>query len=261
MQFTTRKQNLQSLTVSQNSSTLTKIIMDIPYPVRINRYLALTGESTRRGADTLIEENKVSLNGRTAVLGDMVQKGDIIKIKNMISKEFVYLAYYKPQGIITHSPGEEEKGIEDVLRGQIKERVFPIGRLDKDSHGLIILTNDGRITEKLLSPQRAHEKEYIVTVDKPITGRFLKHLEHGVNIEGYDTKPATTKEVSDRKFSIIITEGKKHQLRRMCASEGYVVRDIKRIRIINIELGSLQAGQFRVIKGDELKKFLAALPL
>jgi 23S rRNA pseudouridine2604 synthase len=232
---------------------------DISYPVRINRYLALMGEATRRGADKLIEEKKVSVNERTAILGDVVQRGDVVKVKNSATKEYLYLAYYKPQGIITHSPGEEEKGIEDILQGQIKERVFPIGRLDKDSHGLIILTNDGRITEKLLSPNREHEKEYVVTVDKPITSRFLKHLEMGVDIEGYATKPARTEEVSEQKFSIIITEGKKHQLRRMCAAEGYVVRDIKRVRIMNIELGTLQPGQFRALKGEELKKFLASL--
>lgn len=233
--------------------------MDISYPVRINRYLALTGVSTRRGADELIAQKKITVNGRIAVLGDMVQQDDTVKVKNTTSKEYIYLAYYKPRGVITHSPSEEEKGIEDVLRGQIKERVFPIGRLDKDSQGLIILTNDGRITEKLLSPGREHEKEYIVTVDKPLTGRFLRHLERGVEIEGYLTKPALAKEAGEQKFSIIITEGKKHQIRRMCAAEGYTVHDIKRVRIMNIELGSLQSGQFRTIKGEELKKFLATL--
>ncbi len=232
---------------------------NIPYPIRINRYLALVGEATRRGADKLIEEKKVFINGRVAALGDTVEQGDTVKVKNISTKKYVYLAYYKPRGIITHSPREEEKGIEDLLCGQIKERVFPIGRLDKDSQGLIILTNDGRITEKLLSPEREHEKEYIVTVDKPVTKKFLKHLEHGVNIEGYATKPARAEAASEQKFSIVITEGKKHQLRRMCAAEGYTVQDIKRVRIMNIELGSLQSGQFRVIKGEELKKFLSLL--
>lgn len=233
--------------------------MDTRYPVRINRYLALTGEATRRGADKLIEEKKVSLNGRIALLGDRVNKGDVVKVENSAPKEYLYLAYYKPRGIISHSPSGEEKSIEDVMRGKTKERVFPVGRLDKDSQGLIILTNDGRITERLLSPGKEHEKEYIVTVDKPVTERFLRHLERGVNIEGYDTKPAQAKEACERKFSIVITEGKKHQLRRMCAAEGYVVRDIKRIRIMNIELGSLQSGQFRAIKGSELKHLLSSL--
>lgn len=235
-------------------------IMDIPYPVRINRYLALAGIATRRGADVLIAEKQVSINGRTAVLGDMVQANDTVKVKpSHAPKTCLYMAYYKPRGIITHSPAATEKSIEDLLRGRTEERIFPIGRLDKDSHGLIILTNDGRITGKLLSPEHEHEKEYIVTVDKPVTGRFLKHLETGVNIEGYLTKPAQAEKQGARKFSIIITEGKKHQLRRMCATEGYVVHDIKRTRIMNIELGSIKPGQFRTIKGEELKQFLSAL--
>jgi 23S rRNA pseudouridine2604 synthase len=232
---------------------------NIPYPIRINRYLALKGEATRHGADELIAQKKVTINGRIAILGDVVQKGDTVKTKNTNSKEYIYVAYYKPRGIITHSPRKEEKGIEDLLRRQIKERVFPVGRLDKDSEGLIILTNDGRITEKLLSPEKAHEKEYIVTVDKPVNERFRKCMEQGVNIEGYRTKPARTEFAGERKFSIIITEGKKHQLRRMCAAEGYVVRDILRVRVMNITLGSLQSGQFRAIKGEELKTFLTSL--
>jgi 23S rRNA pseudouridine2604 synthase len=233
--------------------------MDISYPIRINRYLAVLGEATRRGADTLIEEKKVTINGRIAVLGDLVQEGDNVKIKNVVPKDYLYLAYYKPQGVITHSPGEEEKSIEDLVRGQIKERVFPVGRLDKDSHGLIILTNDGRITERLLSPDKEHEKEYLLTVDKPITPKFLKHLEKGVDIEGYMTKPAHAKEAGERKFSIVITEGKKHQLRRMCAALGYVVRDIKRTRIMNVKLGSLRSGGFRILTGAELETFLSSL--
>lgn len=232
---------------------------NIPYPIRINRYLALTGVATRRGADELIAQKKVLINGHTVALGDMLQINDEVRVKNMALKEYVYLAYCKPRGIITHSPNENEKSIKDILHGQLKEQVFPIGRLDKDSHGLIILTNDGRITEKLLSPNREHEKEYIVTANKPITSKFLKHLECGVDIEGYTTKPAVAKKLGERKFSIIITEGKKHQLRRMCAAEGYVADDIKRVRITNIGLGSLQPGQFRVIKGDELKKFMGQL--
>ncbi len=234
---------------------------NIPYPVRINRYLALMGEATRRGADTLIEERKVSINGRIAVLGDMVQKGDAVKIAHAAPRKYLYLAYHKPHGIITHSPEDGEKDIEDTLREKIDERVFPVGRLDKDSRGLIILTNDGRITEKLLSPDKEHEKEYVVAVDKPITERFLKHLKRGVNIEGYETKPAYAESAGERKFSIILTEGKKHQIRRMCAAEGYVVRDIKRVRVMNIAIGSLGPRQFRTIKGEELKTFLRALKI
>ncbi len=223
------------------------------YPLRINKYLAARGDATRRGADVLIEERKVTINGRIAKLGDMVNEKDSVIVKGANSKKYIYYAYSKPRGVISHSPQNGEKSIEDAIRGHIHQEVFPIGRLDKDSHGLIILTNDGRITEKLLSPKKQHEKEYVVTVDKPITGRFLKEMERGVEIEGYKTKPARVKEAGMEKLNIIITEGKKHQLRRMCASLGYTVKDIKRIRIMNITLGSLKPGQFREIKGKELE--------
>ncbi len=227
--------------------------------MRINKFLALRGDATRRGADALIEDRKVTINGRLAKLGDAVNEKDVVTIKGLDKKEYLYFAYYKPRGIITHSPQNGEKSIEDVIKGSIKAEVFPIGRLDKDSHGLIILTNDGRITQKLLSPEREHEKEYIVTLDKPITAKFLKLMERGVEIEGYMTKPAIAKENGFCKIDVIITEGKKHQLRRMCAALGYTVKDIKRIRIMNIKLGSLQAGTWRRLQGKELSDFLSLL--
>ena len=229
------------------------------YPMRINKFLALRGDATRRGADALIEDRKVTINGRLAKLGDAVNEKDVVTIKGLDKKEYLYFAYYKPRVIITHSPQNGEKSIEDVIKGSIKAEVFPIGRLDKDSHGLIILTNDGRITQKLLSPEREHEKEYIVTLDKPITAKFLKLMERGVEIEGYMTKPAIAKENGFCKIDVIITEGKKHQLRRMCAALGYTVKDIKRIRIMNIKLGSLQAGTWRRLQGKELSDFLSLL--
>jgi 23S rRNA pseudouridine2604 synthase len=229
------------------------------YPIRINKFLALRGDSTRRGADVLIEERKVTINGRLAKLGDSVNEKDTVVVKGLDKKEYLYFAYYKPRGMITHSPQNDEESIEDAVRGQIKGDVFPIGRLDKDSHGLIILTNDGRITEKLLSPNRVHEKEYIVTVDKPITARFLKDMERGVDIEGYRTKPAKAKEIGHCKVGIVLTEGKKHQLRRMCANLGYTVKDIKRVRIMNITLGSLRARAWRPIQGKELQDFITLL--
>jgi len=231
----------------------------IYYPIRINKYLALRGDATRRGADALIEERKVTVNGRLARLGDLVSEKDIVLVKGADSKKYVYYAYCKPKGVITHSPQNEEKSIADSIRGKIREEVFPVGRLDKDSHGLIILTNDGRITGKLLSPERGHEKEYVVTVDKPITERFVKQMERGVDIEGYKTKPARANEIGTCKLDVVITEGKKHQLRRMCAALGYTVRDILRIRIMNIALGRLNAGQFREIKGKELEAFLSSI--
>jgi 23S rRNA pseudouridine2604 synthase len=229
------------------------------FPMRINKYLALRGDATRRGADTLVEERKVTINGRLARLGDQVNEKDVVVVKGADTKKYVYFAYNKPKGVITHSPQNGEKSIEDSIRGQIREEVFPVGRLDKESHGLIILTNDGRITDRLLSPDRIHEKEYIVTVDKPVTGRFLRELERGVDIEGYRTKPAKAREVGACGIDIVITEGKKHQLRRMCAALGYTVKDINRIRIMNIKLEKLCPGQFRKMQGEELSKFLSSL--
>jgi len=232
---------------------------NISYPARINKYLAHNGFATRRGADELIELGKVTLNGRRAVFGDRVNEDDIVEVKNDKHVEHVYYAYNKPKGIITHSPGEDETSIEDNVRGRIREAVFPIGRLDKATRGLILLTDDGRITEKLLSPALAHEKEYFVKVDKPINSRFLKDIESGVLIEGYTTKPAVAKKLSEDRFALTITEGKKHQIRRMCAALGYVVKDIERVRIMNITLGSLRPGDFRKIEGVELNDLLVSL--
>jgi 23S rRNA pseudouridine2604 synthase len=229
------------------------------FPIRINKYLATRGDSTRRGADILVEDRKVTINGRLAKLGDKVNEGDKVIVKGVDKKEYLYYAYYKPRGMITHSPQNDEESIEEAIRGKLPDGLFPIGRLDMDSHGLIILTNDGRITEKLLSPERYHEKEYIVTVDKPTTASFLKNMERGVDIEGYKTKPAKVREAGSCKIDIVITEGKKHQLRRMCASLGFTVKDIKRIRIMNIKLDTLNPRSFRQIKGKGLTEFLKLL--
>lgn len=229
------------------------------FPMRINKYLALRGDSTRRGADILVEDRKVTINGHLAKLGDKVNEGDKVVVKDTGKKEYLYYAYYKPRGMITHSPQNGEESIEEAIRGKLPDGLFPIGRLDMDSHGLIVLTNDGRITEKLLSPEHYHEKEYIVTVDKPTTASFLKNMERGVDIEGYKTKPAKAREAGHCKIGIVIIEGKKHQLRRMCASLGFTVKDIKRIRIMNIKLGSLNPRAWRQMQGKELKEFLGLL--
>lgn len=225
--------------------------------MRINKYLAQKGLCTRREADRYIEQGLVFINGTKAELGSKVEEGDTVETR-LPDRHYRYLAYNKPKGIVTHSPTKDQKGIEDVagLTG-----VSPMGRLDKDSHGLIILTDDGRITEKLLGPEANREKEYSVQTKEPLRPGFKARMEKGVDIEGYRTKPAKVKVVSDTKFSIILTEGKKHQIRRMCAAWGYTVADLKRTRIMNIGLGNLQAGQYRTIKGAELKEFLKALGL
>jgi len=226
----------------------------LEFPVRLNRYLAHKGFSTRRGADELITKGLVKINGKVAVLGDKVASPDdkievSSKVIAKIEGSYRYLAYYKPRGVSTdtQTEGESIKSELPALRG-----LFPLGRLDKDSEGLVILTNDGRLTDRVLSPDRVHEKEYLVKVDKKITDTFIRHLERGILIEIYKTKPAKARRAGETLFRIVLTEGKKHQIRRMCAAEGYQVLELKRLRIMNIKLGDLKDGAYREIVGDEL---------
>ncbi len=231
--------------------------------VRINKYLADKGVASRREVDALIERGLVLVNGKKAFLGQQVSEKDKVTVNNGQSlPERTYLAYYKGRGIITHSPGKDEIDIaKRLLDDYGLTDVYPVGRLDKDSEGLLILTNDGRVTEPLLSPASGNEKEYEVEVDKPVNGIFLKQLEQGVKIERYKTKPAKAikSEKNRQRFTLTLIEGKKHQIRRMCAALGYQVRSLKRIRIMNIELGSLKPNQYRKIQGAELQTFLKTL--
>ncbi len=232
--------------------------------VRLNKYLADRKLASRREADVLIAEGKVLVNGKKAVIGQKVSEDDLIKLAPNATKAKLYLAYYKGAGIITHSPNKE-KGETDIVTRVKKDYgikdIFPVGRLDKASEGLIILTNDGLITGALLEPGNENEKEYEVIVDKPITGRFLKKLAEGVDIEGYQTKPTLTSKKNDKVFRIVLTEGKKHQIRRMCAALGYQVQNLKRVRILNIKLEKLKPNQYRKITGKELTDFLKELGL
>jgi 23S rRNA pseudouridine2604 synthase len=220
--------------------------------------LAWKNICSRREADDFIKAGKIAINGRKAVLGDKVQERDVVEVAKELNKEYIYLAFNKPKRIITHSPQGEETSIEEFIN--YPKKVFPVGRLDKDSRGLIILTNDGRITDKLLNPECNHEKEYIVKVHKPIAGAFIKKMGAGVVLDdGYKTKPCNVKKISEYLFSIILTEGKKRQIRRMCQVLGYEAVDLKRIRILNIQLGDLHSGQIRKITGRDLENFLARL--
>ncbi len=225
------------------------------FPMRINKYLAHQKLCTRREADTLIEKGLVMINGKRAILGDKVRENDKVEVK-FRQKKYRYFAYNKPRGIITHSPQGEEVEIAHIagLPG-----VFPIGRLDKDSEGLIILTDDGRITDKLLNPEYEHEKEYSVTTTEELKASFKDKMERGVNIEGYMTKPAQVQILGPNRFLITITEGKKHQIRRMCAALGYTTARLQRTRIMNVSLAGLKHGQHRPITGSELSTFLKFL--
>ena len=227
------------------------------YPMRINKYLALQKYCTRREADKLIEKGLVAINGKPAVLGDKVNEGDKVDLKWRQTK-WRYFAYYKPRGIITHSAQEGEEEIKEILP---IEGVFPLGRLDKDSYGLIILTDDGRITDALLNPERAHEKEYEVMTTEPLPSNFKRKMEQGIDIGGYVTKPCTVEILGERKFRITITEGKKHQIRRMCGHFGMSAVSLQRVRIGNVRLGELSAGEYREIIGNERATFLKGVGL
>ncbi len=225
------------------------------YPMRINKYLAHEQYCTRRGADELIAARKVLINGKPAQLGDKVYQNDHVEVR-FRPRKYRYYAYHKPRGVITHSPQGDEESIEDISP---IEGVFPIGRLDKDSYGLIILTDDGRITDALLNPEREHEKEYEVSTKDAVTPGFAAKMEQGVDIGGYVTRPCRVKLLGSRKFLITLTEGKKHQIRRMCGAFGHSATQLKRVRIMNVSLGNLRPNESRPLEGAELKTFLKSI--
>ncbi len=232
---------------------------EIQYPIRINKYLALKKICTRKEADVLITQKKVKINDALAVLGDKVKENDNVSVSNF-KKDLIYLAFNKPKGVITHSPQKGETEIKKIIK--TNQQVFPVGRLDKDSSGLIILTNDGRITDRMLNPKYKHEKEYIVKVSSPIDNHFIKRMADGIKLDdGYVTKKCVVRKTSNNSFSIILTEGKNRQIRRMCARLNHGIVDLKRVRILNIELGTLVQGEFRDIKGKELESFLSLVGL
>lgn len=229
------------------------------FPMRINKYLALKKYTTRRGADILISKKQVFLNGGLAVLGDMIYENDVVEVRLQKKPEpLKYYAYNKPIGVITHSAQRGEREIKHVidLRG-----VFPIGRLDKESHGLIILTNDGRITKRLLSPSYNHEKEYIVKTKNELRSNFKDKMEAGVKIDAEKTRTCKVTILNSKTFRVILTEGKKHQIRRMCVALFQEVYDLQRTRVMNIELHTLPTGKYREIVGEELHDFLHSLEL
>jgi 23S rRNA pseudouridine2604 synthase len=235
------------------------------YPMRINKYLAHEGISTRRGADELIARGKVLVNGRVATLGEKINKGDKVELRGKSStKKYLYFAYNKPVGVITHSPQQGEKDIKNSVpmgtpSGVPLRDVFPVGRLDKDSSGLIILTNDGRVTDRLLNPEYDHDKEYRVRTLDPLRDSFKKTMEAGVDIEGYLTKPCTVRKSGPKSFTITLTEGKKHQIRRMVSAMHNTVVELERTRILNVRLDNLAPGTWRAIEGEELKTFLSQI--
>jgi 23S rRNA pseudouridine2604 synthase len=230
------------------------------YPIRINRYLALQHYSSRREADKLIEKGLVTINGVLAKVGDRVLEGATVEVNGKLKqawKKYRYFLYYKPAKIVTHTSMIGQKSIRDV--SGLPEDVFPVGRLDRLSQGLMLMTNDGRVTDKLLNPEYAHEKEYVVRVNKTVNTFFLRWMSEGIQLEDFKTKPCIVTKVDDDVFKIILTEGKKHQIRRMCTALGYEVRDLKRIRIMDMRIGLLKPGQYKELRGRQLTEFLISL--
>jgi len=221
--------------------------------MRINKYMSETGICSRREADRWIEAGRVTINGKVAELGSVVENGDDVRIDGRPLGQKptqVYIALNKPVGITCTTESLVRGNIVDFVNHE--ERIFPIGRLDKDSEGLILLTNDGDIVNSILRAENNHDKEYIVTVDQPITPSFLKGMSTGVHILGQRTKPCEVTRVNDRVFRIILTQGLNRQIRRMCQAFGYNVKRLQRVRIMNIELGRLPVGKWRDLTREEL---------
>ena len=226
---------------------------------RINKYLAESGACSRRGADKLIEEGRVTINGITAELGSTVGDGDVVELDgNAVIPEDskIYLAFHKPLGVTCTTDRRDPTNIIDYIG--YPERIFPIGRLDKNSSGLILLTNDGDIVNEMLRSENNHEKEYIVSVDKPLSSDFKKRMESGLPVLGQITLPCEVEILSSRRFRIILHQGLNRQIRRMCEYLGYRVVKLKRIRFMNIELGDLKAGEYKKLDGRKIRQDLSS---
>lgn len=226
--------------------------------MRINKYLSETGVCSRREADQWIEAGRVSVNGVVAVLGTKVGTEDLLELdgRPLDSRpERVYLALNKPIGIECTTDRQVPDNIVDFVRH--RERVYPIGRLDKDSEGLILLTNDGDIVNRVLRAEHEHEKEYLVSVDRPLTPGFLAGMARGVPVLDTITNPCRITQVGRNTFRIVLTQGLNRQIRRMCEYFDYTVRRLQRVRIMHIHLGSLPLGKWRDLTAAEIKPLLA----
>ncbi len=232
-----------------------------PETMRLNKYIAAKGYCSRRHADLLIEQGLVKINRQVASLGTQVKPDDIVevegKIISEIEEEKVYLALNKPRGIICTANPKVKNNIIAFLN--FPQRVFTIGRLDKDSEGLILLTNDGAIFNRIVRAEFEHEKEYLVELNKPYDQEFIEKMEQGVEILDTTTKPAKVTPISSTKFKLIITQGLNRQIRRMCDALGYQVIFLRRLRIMNIDLGGLKVGQYRKLTEKEKRDMFSLL--
>ncbi len=231
-----------------------------PASIRVNKFFTEQGLCSRREADRLIEGGHITVNGRTAVLGDQVHPGDVIARGGLVvpwGNQPVYIKFHKPVGVTTTT----EPDVPDNIIASIGHpaRIFPIGRLDKDSSGLILLTNDGDIVNRILRAEHGHEKEYLVLVDRPFDQAFLDQMARGVVILGKSTRPCACARLGPRKFRIVLTEGRNRQIRRMCQTLGYRVAALHRVRIMHISIQGLGVGQWANLSEHERAVLLETL--
>lgn len=228
--------------------------------VRINKYLADAGRCSRREADRWIQEGRVLIDGHRATLGDRVTPGMKVTIEGEPVRAKIkrrYIMLNKPVGIVCTADRNEPDNVVDFVDHD--DRIYPVGRLDKDSEGLLLLTNDGDIVNRILRASERHEKEYEVRVDKPITPEFLRQMEGGVKILDTVTLPCKLKKTGERTFTIILTQGLNRQIRRMCEALGYNVRALRRVRIMHLRLGNLKLGQWRNLTPTEMDELMRQL--
>ena len=225
--------------------------------MRLNKYISETGICSRREADGWIAQGWVSVNGVVASLGTRVEEGDEVRARGQLlgeKKKDTYIAFNKPVGITCTTERHVAGNIIDYIGHP--ERIFPIGRLDKDSDGLILLTNNGDIVNELLRSENNHDKEYLVTVDRPVSEEFLYGMSAGVEILDTVTKPCAVHRLGRNQFRIVLTQGLNRQIRRMCDVFDYKVRRLQRVRIVNVRLGALKLGSWRNLSADELRGLL-----
>lgn len=228
--------------------------------IRINKYLSEAGYCSRRQADRLVEEGRVTIDGKIAQMGDKVtddQKVMVGKQRVLREEPFIMIALNKPKGIVCTTAEVEKDNVVRFLN--FKQRIYPVGRLDKDSEGLLLLTNQGELANELMKARNYHEKEYVVRVNKPLTKDFIKAMRDGVTILDTVTRPCKVRYVDKYTFEIILTQGLNRQIRRMCEYFGYRVVALKRIRIVNIELGKLKTGQWRYLTDNEIQEMKGLL--
>ncbi len=223
---------------------------------RLNKYISESGMCSRREADRFIESGQVTINGKTAQVGDQVFEGDKVtvsgrKVQPRDKRDLVFIALNKPVGVVSTTDPAERRNIQNHVGHS--ERIFPIGRLDKDSQGLIFMTSDGDLVNKILRAGNNHEKEYLVTVNRPVTTEFVKGMSSGVPILGTVTRPCQVEKVSKFVFRIILVQGLNRQIRRMCEFFGFEVKKLERVRIMNVSLKGLPVGQWRDLDRAELK--------